>query len=720
MPPVEDVFRNDPARKPGKGGEAEAFAKDLAGSADMVFRTLSGEKDVRIAFRTGGAGPVTMPPDSDGRTLFLPEKIEAGTPEGRRRARAEIDTAAAWVARHDADIHRNHTPETGRARRIYNALEKARCEALFGRDFKGAAANMEQTVRDYVLDEAPQDSAAQQALGAVYMMALEKISGDPLKGPNGEFVASQKKTIDKKMLSRRDRALNVFKRLAGRAEKTVEQQVADLAVHAENEEEYAKRAAALSDALAPLFDIEQQQWTQEKSEKSRREEEKSRSGNGQGQSNQSQNSEGKRGQDKSDQDKSDQDKSGRDGKGDPSPSSPQEPPDQEQEDRKDAPSSETLAPSPTAARPEDRPQPEEVSLREAFQAKADHHADDGKTGTVPRPLLLDPQEVDPDYKIFTKEFDRVVSGGEFAAKEGADVAVCRQELDMLLQSQDALVSRLAVRLQRKLMAMQRRSWACDLDDGKLDPARLARIVADPRQPLAYREEKESPFRETAVTILVDNSGSMQMPRDKINMAAMTADTLARVLERAGIGTEILGFTTAIENLSREKYLRLSKATAGRVEDLVHVVYKRAGQPYRRCREDIAAMLGGCLLENVDGEALAWAYNRLIARPEERKILLVVSDGAPYAKYKDKYGGPNPMYLSYHLKKVVKFIEQKTPVELAAIGIGNDVGEYYKNAVTIHKPSQLAPVLIGKLDALFDPPEKAARRVANRKALRASL
>lgn len=708
MPPVEDVFSDDPARKPGKGaGEAEAFAKDLAGSAGTVFKALSGDRDVRIAFRTRGTGPVTMPPDSDGKTLFLPEKIEAGTPEGRRRARAEIDTAAAWVARHDADIHRKHAPETGRSRRIYNALEKARCEALLGRGFKGAATNMEQVVRDYVLNDAPQDDAAQQALGAVYMMALEKISGDSLKGPNREFVAAQKKNLDQKMLSRRERALNVFKRLVGRAENTVEQQVADLAVHAENEEEYAKRAAALSDSLAPLFDIRQQQWTQEKSEKSRREEEKSRNGNSQRQNSRSRNNEGKSGQGKKDQGKS-----GRDGNDDPSPPSPQESADQKKEDGKDAPS---------AARPGDRPQPEEVSLRDAFQQKSDYHAGEEKTGTVPRPLLLDPQEVDPDYKIFTKEFDRVVSGREFAAKEGVDVALCRQELDMLLQNQDALVSRLAVRLQRKLMAMQRRSWACDLDDGKLDPARLARIVADPRQPLAYREEKESPFRETAVTILVDNSGSMQMPtRDKINMAAMTADTLARVLERAGIGAEILGFTTSAENLSQKKYLRLSEATAGRVEDLVHIIYKRAGQPYRRCREDIAAMLGGSLDQNVDGEALAWAYNRLIARPEERKILIVVSDGAPFACYQDKYGDPNPMYLSRHLKKVVKFIEEKTPVELAAIGIGNNVGEYYKNAVTIHNPSQLAPVLIGKLDALFDPPEKAARRAANRKALKASL
>jgi cobaltochelatase CobT len=270
-----------------------------------------------------------------------------------------------------------------------------------------------------------------------------------------------------------------------------------------------------------------------------------------------------------------------------------------------------------------------------------------------------------------------------------------------------MIGRIANRLQRKLMAQQQRSWDFDLDEGILDAARLARIIINPTVPLSYKMEKETEFRDTIVTLLIDNSGSMR--GRPIAVAAMTADILARTLERCGVKVEILGFTTRAwkGGQARESWLRAGKpGNPGRLNDLRHIVYKPADAPWRRSRPNLGLMLReGLLKENIDGEAILWAHNRLLGRAEQRRILMVISDGAPVD---DSTLSANPgNYLEKHLREVIEFIETRSEVELLAIGIGHDVTRYYRRAVTISDPEQLGGTVLGQLSSLFDTSRRAA-------------
>ncbi|MFT5540746.1 MAG: cobaltochelatase CobT, partial [Alphaproteobacteria bacterium] len=277
----------------------------------------------------------------------------------------------------------------------------------------------------------------------------------------------------------------------------------------------------------------------------------------------------------------------------------------------------------------------------------------------------------------------------------------RAHLDNQLANLQGMIGRLANRLQRQLMAKQSRAWEFDLDEGMLDSARLHRVVINPLYPLSYKQEKEMKFRDTVVTLLIDNSGSMR--GRPITLAAMSADILARTLERCSVKVEILGFTTRAwkGGQSRERWITAGKPTRpGRLNDLRHIIYKAADAPWRRTRKHLGLMLReGLLKENIDGEALMWAHNRLIGRPEQRKILMVISDGAPVD---DSSLSVNPgNYLEQHLRRVIQWIEGYSPVELVAIGIGHDVTRYYKRAVTIVDAEQLGGTMMDKLSELFD-------------------
>jgi cobaltochelatase CobT len=274
-------------------------------------------------------------------------------------------------------------------------------------------------------------------------------------------------------------------------------------------------------------------------------------------------------------------------------------------------------------------------------------------------------------------------------------------LDRQVASMQSLIIRLANRLQRRLMAQQTREWEFDLEEGLLDASRLARIIASPAHALSYKREKPMDFRDTVVTLLLDNSGSMR--GRPITLAAISADILARTLERCGVKAEILGFTTRAwkGGLSRDAWIKAGKPMLpGRLNDLRHIIYKSADQPWRHARKNLGLMLReGLLKENIDGEALLWAFRRLESRPEQRKILMVISDGAPVD---DSTLSANPgNYLEQHLRAVIDWIEQHSDVELAAIGIGHDVTRYYRRAVTISDMEQLAPVMTEQLAALFD-------------------
>src|SRR5579885_925287 len=308
----------------------------------------------------------------------------------------------------------------------------------------------------------------------------------------------------------------------------------------------------------------------------------------------------------------------------------------------------------------------------------------------------------PDYRAFTMKFDETVPAEDLCEPEELDRL--RGYLDKQLSHLQGVVARLANRLQRRLMAQQNRSWEFDLEEGQLDTARLTRIVVDPFHPLSFKQEKDMKFRDTVVTLLLDNSGSMR--GRPITVAATCADILARTLERCGVKVEILGFTTRAwkGGQSREQWLTAGKpANPGRLNDLRHIIYKSADAPWRRARKNLGLMMReGLLKENIDGEALDWAHKRLLARPESRKILMMISDGAPVD---DSTLSVNPgNYLERHLRFIISEIENRSPVELIAIGIGHDVTRYYRRAVTIVDAEELGGAMTEKLAELFD--EKA--------------
>ncbi|WP_051340548.1 cobaltochelatase subunit CobT [Azospirillum halopraeferens] len=309
-------------------------------------------------------------------------------------------------------------------------------------------------------------------------------------------------------------------------------------------------------------------------------------------------------------------------------------------------------------------------------------------------------DVDPNaYKAFTTQFDETVDAADLCDPD--EMARLRLMLDQQLQHLQGVISKLANRLQRRLLAKQQRAWEFDLEEGLLDAARLSRIVINPVLPLSYKREKEMDFRDTVVSLLIDNSGSMR--GRPISIAAMSADILARTLERCAVKVEILGFTTRAwkGGQARELWLQQGKpVNPGRLNDLRHIIYKSADQPWRRARKNLGLMLReGILKENIDGEALLWAHDRLIARPEQRRILMVISDGAPVDDSTLSVNSGN--YLERHLRHAIEYIETRSPVELVAIGIGHDVTRYYRRAVTIVDAEQLGGTMMNKLAELFD-------------------
>ncbi|WP_319798116.1 cobaltochelatase subunit CobT [Nitrobacter sp.] len=357
------------------------------------------------------------------------------------------------------------------------------------------------------------------------------------------------------------------------------------------------------------------------------------------------------------------------------------------------------------------------SALESAQASASDTFDDGELGDdetpgeATRPNARGANEPrGPEYHAFAPKFDEVIAAEDLCDHD--ELERLRSYLDKQLAHLQGIVARLANRLQRRLMAQQNRAWEFDLEEGILDPARLSRIVIDPYQPLSFKHEKEATFRDTVVTLLLDNSGSMR--GRPITVAATCADILARTLERCGVKVEILGFTTRAwkGGQSREAWLAAGKPAApGRLNDLRHIIYKAADAPWRRSRKNLGLMMReGLLKENIDGEALDWAHKRLLARGEQRKILMMISDGAPVD---DSTLSVNPgNYLERHLRWVIEEIETRSPVELIAIGIGHDVTRYYRRAVTIVDAEELGGAITEQLAELFsethDPPAPVRR------------
>ena len=350
----------------------------------------------------------------------------------------------------------------------------------------------------------------------------------------------------------------------------------------------------------------------------------------------------------------------------------------------------------------------QISMDDLADMEAGEEAElpDGEAEMEPPPPMP-VSDADPNYTVYTGHFDEEIKAEDLA--EPAELERLRAYLDQQLDPLKGAVSRLANKLQRRLQAQQSRSWEFDLDEGILDAARLARIVANPTVPLAYKMEKDTEFRDTVVTLLLDNSGSMR--GRPISIAAICADVLARTLERCNVKVEILGFTTRAwkGGQAREKWLHEGRPQLpGRLNDLRHIIYKSADAPWRRARENLGLMMKeGLLKENIDGEALEWAYRRMLNRREARRVLMVISDGAPVD---DSTLSVNPAnFLEKHLRDVIALIERKKQVELLAIGIGHDVTRYYDRAVTITDVEQLAGAMTEQLAALFDADPRKRRR-----------
>jgi len=315
-----------------------------------------------------------------------------------------------------------------------------------------------------------------------------------------------------------------------------------------------------------------------------------------------------------------------------------------------------------------------------------------------------------DYQIYSEEFDEIITAAHICEEE--ELTRLRNYLDQQLKSFQIIISRLANRLQRKLLAKQNRSWDFDLEEGLLDTSRLTRIIMDPYHSLSFKKEKDTDFKDTVVSLLIDNSGSMR--GRPITVAAMSADILARTLERCGVKVEILGFTTKAwkGGKSRERWMQNNKTPSpGRLNDLRHIIYKSADEPWRRAKKNLGLMMReGLLKENIDGEALLWAHKRLQNRYEARKILMVISDGAPVDDSTLSVNSGN--YLEKHLRGVIDWIETKSNVQLLAVGIGHDVTRYYNRAVTIIDAEQLADVMTEQLVDLFDENERKMRKTVN--------
>ncbi len=370
----------------------------------------------------------------------------------------------------------------------------------------------------------------------------------------------------------------------------------------------------------------------------------------------------------------------------------------------------------TALAAEDAEQEGESDSAEAPYGETEREADAGdaeEAAEARHPATNAAERAGADYHAYTTRFDEIIRAEELCDVEELDRL--RAYLDKQLLHLSSVVGRLANRLQRRLMAQQSRSWEFDLEEGMLDPARLPRIIIDPQQPLSFKREKDMDFRDTVVTLLLDNSGSMR--GRPITVAATCADILARTLERCGVKVEILGFTTRAwkGGQSREAWIAEGKtANPGRLNDIRHIIYKAADAPWRRARRNLGLMMReGLLKENIDGEALDWAHRRLLARTEQRRILMMISDGAPVDDSTLSVNAGN--YLERHLRQIIHEIESKSPVELIAIGIGHDVTRYYRRAVTIVDAEELGGAMTEKLAELFSesaapaPPPTQRRR-----------
>jgi cobaltochelatase CobT len=558
--------------------------------------------------------------------------------------RGQADAYALRLACHDTRLHRKLAPDNSAARAVFDAVEQARVEAIGARRMTGVGENLTAMLDDR-FHKAKLDTITDRSIAPIEE-AVALLVRERLTGLKPPPAARAVADLWRKELEAR----------AG----------SDLDALTQSVEDQTAFARLVQNLLRSLDMADEAEASQEKGEDDEdSDDQNSEAGQ---ESSEGEQSEDQEGQELQDSQQSEDDF--QDG----------------MQDEADAPPGET---------------DEESELGEV----------DEPSEAMRPPQRNFSDRIVVDYKVFSTKFDEETGAEELCDTEELDRL--RAYLDKQLSQLHSVVGRLANRLQRRLLAQQNRSWEFDLEEGQLDPSKLTRVVIDDMRghfsPLSFKWEKDTDFRDTVVSLLIDNSGSMR--GRPITVAATCADILARTLERCGVKVEILGFTTRAwkGGQAREAWLAANKpANPGRLNDLRHIIYKSADAPWRRAKRNLGLMMReGLLKENIDGEALDWAHRRLLARPEQRRILMMISDGAPVD---DSTLSVNPgNYLEKHLRAVIEHIETRSPVELIAIGIGHDVTRYYRRAVTIVDAEELGGAMTEKLAELFD--EKTAKTFA---------
>lgn len=598
----------------------------------QCMRAISGRSELEVRYGMGQ-------PQIVGNNVSLPEPSRKPSAREVSVLRGWSDSMALRAACHDSRLHAQLAPVSGEGRDVFEAMERARIEAIGTNMMDGVAKNLKAKLDDAYAhgrfanvrnrDETPLDEA-------VGLIVRERLTGREAPKLARGLVEAWRPLIEQKGADVLDQ----------------------LETSVDDQEAFARLTRDLLSALELAEDLSQGE------ENEPQEDAEDQPDTGEEQSEDAE--EGGEGQQEAEQPESDEGDLG-----EMESASDEAAPDVYDDD----PDSMLDAETPEAWRPN-------------------------------MSVLDDPEHF--GYTVFTKKFDEEVLAEDLASAE--ELEQLRGFLDKELTNLSSVVARLANRLQRKLMALQNRGWDFDVEEGALDAARLPRIIIDPMHPLSFKRERDTAFRDTVVTLLVDNSGSMR--GRPIMVAACCADILARTLERCGVKVEILGFTTRAwkGGQSRERWIDSGKpASPGRLNDLRHIIYKTADAPWRRSKRSLALMMReGLLKENIDGEALAWAHKRLMGRPEQRRILMMISDGAPVDD--STLSVNSGQYLEHHLRQVIEEIETKSPVELIAIGIGHDVTRYYRRAVTLTDASELAGAMTDQLVALFED-EPAAMRGA---------
>ena len=626
---------------PAANKRKEAPAEPLKRAIALASRAIAADEQLQVTYATGA-------PVLDGKLMKLPEPSRAPSKAEVAILRGHADSLALTAACHDAKLHSKLAPHQGQARAVFEAVERARVEALGANRMIGMAGNLAAKTDSHYAQAKFADIARREDApmeDAVALMVRERLTG---RAPP-----------------------KAAKKLVDLWRPWVEERAGDALGELKNVIESQRDFGKLMTSVLSKLELTEEQAA-------------------------------------GDQDGADDE--------------PEDDPDKQDDDGQEEAESgdgQDSASREEMAEGEDGEEQDATEQADSddFDMETDEDADAADSDDPFRPnfnVLDDPEAF--GYKVYSKANDEEAEAGDLCSPD--ELERLRAFLDKELRNLSGAVARLANKLQRRLLAQQNRAWDFDLEEGVLDAARLTRVVIDPMHALSFKHERDTEFRDTVVTLVIDNSGSMR--GRPIMVAACCAEILARTLERCGVKVEILGFTTKAwkGGQSREAWLANGKPpTPGRLNDLRHIIYKTADTPWRRARKNLALMMReGLLKENIDGEALAWAHRRLLARQEHRRILMMISDGAPVDD--STLSVNSGSYLELHLRQVINEIEAHSPIELMAIGIGHDVTRYYSRAVTITDPSELAGAMTDQLVALFEKKGtgRGARKAGGRRRL----